>query len=85
MLDADGHTFSPALRAQEKEVAELHARLPVLAAEGVAEARELRKEREHSPVNAGSGYWDVLLFATAHRRIVVSDRVVRKIVHRVAP
>ena len=36
MLDADGHTFSPALRAQEKEVAELHARLPVLAAEGVA-------------------------------------------------
>ena len=44
MLDADGHTFSPALRAQEKEVAELHARLPVLAAEGVAEFDRLYAE-----------------------------------------
>ena len=44
MLDDDGHTFSPALRAQEKEVAELHARLPVLAAEGIAEFDRLYAE-----------------------------------------
>ena len=40
----DGHTFSPALREQQKEVAELHARLPVLAAEGVAEFDRLYAE-----------------------------------------
>ena len=44
MLDADGHRFSPALREQQKEVAELHARLPVLAAEGVAEFDRLYAE-----------------------------------------
>ena len=37
MKDDDGHTFSPALREQQREVADLHAKLPALAAEGIAE------------------------------------------------